>query len=435
MSAPLPRLARAPNWFEGCLFLLLLSGPPKFRNRDPLASLDGTIDLVVAFHLVVWACGGLWVLARLYPALLRRGTMPPVNGAQGLGALFILAMTLSLWHSPGILLTAFSLGQLAVMLCFVWVYTHRFGTAVCLRHLFIGVTVLAVATLALVFLAPALVITDFGTLGGVTRIRGDLIADTGSVAVIGLVLCLSSMPPLRGPVFWGALSLFGIVLAASRTRSAYVAFVVFLGMGFVYGKGLRVRQLVLPLALAALSVFFMDAFSAATSYLLRERESVQNMSDRIPLWQHLTSVVMRDSPITGLGYAAASRVASTEYNPALGNAHSAFFEVLVGGGIIGAALYLVLCASLVWFAIRLSRVGRGQPRAVSVLGLLSTALLMGFTSSAAVQPGPLGFAFWSLTALLPGLSSEAAHGRIAGNRRLLTRRSTLRADRVVVSPS
>ena len=65
-------------------------------------------------------------------------------------------------------------------------------------------------------------------MAGETRVRGDYIADTGSVAVIGLVLCLSSMPPLRGPMFWGALSLFGGLLVASRTRSAYVAFLVFL---------------------------------------------------------------------------------------------------------------------------------------------------------------------------------------------------------------
>jgi O-antigen ligase len=438
-SAPSTRVAHAPNWFESLLFLLLMSGPPKFRLRDPLASLEGAIDPVVVLHLVVWACGGLWVLARLYPAAVRRGILPPVNRAQALGALFILELSLSLWQSPGILLTAFTLGQFAVMLGFLWVFTHRFGTSACLRHLFIGVTVLAMATVALLFLAPGLVIADFSTdlevVAGVTRVRGDLFVDTGSVAVIGLVLCLSSMPPLRGPMFWGALSLFGTLLAASRTRNAWVGFLVFLALGFIHGKRLRVRKLVLPLVALALSVFFLDALSSTTDYLVRDRGSVETLSGRIPLWEHLTTVVMREAPITGLGYSAASRIVATEYNPDLGNAHSVFFEVLVGGGILGAALYLVLCVSLVWYAVRLLRVASGQPSAVAAAGLLFVALVMGVTTPAALQAEPLGFAFWSLTALLPGLLREAARARIAGGQRLHARNSILRAGTVVVSPS
>ena len=102
-----------------------MSGPPKFRDRDPFASLAGEIDLAALIQIGVWACGGLWVFARLYPSMVRRGIVPPVNPAQALGALFIAALTLSLWESPGILLTAFTLGQFAVMLGFVWVFTHR----------------------------------------------------------------------------------------------------------------------------------------------------------------------------------------------------------------------------------------------------------------------------------------------------------------------
>ena len=135
----------APNWFDSLVFLALMSGPPKFRGRDPVASLSGAIDVVVLIHITVWISGGLWVLARLYPTVLRRGTVPAVNRAQALGALFIAALTLSASQSPGLLLTAFTLGQFAVMLSFIWVFTHRFGTSACLRHLFIGVSLLAVS--------------------------------------------------------------------------------------------------------------------------------------------------------------------------------------------------------------------------------------------------------------------------------------------------
>src|SRR6187200_1637690 len=140
-SDPSARVEHAPSWFDSLLFLALMSGPPNFRDRDPYASLNGELDPVAMIQIGVWACGGLWVLARLYPAVLRRGVIPSVNLAQAIGALFIAALTLSLLESPGILLTAYTLGQFAVMLSFVWVFTHRFGTLACLRHLFIGVTI------------------------------------------------------------------------------------------------------------------------------------------------------------------------------------------------------------------------------------------------------------------------------------------------------
>jgi len=410
-----PSTPAAPTWLDSFLFLALMSGPPNFRDRDPYASLNGELDLVALIQVGFWACGGLWILARLYPSVLRRGVLPAVNPAQAMGALFIAALTLSIWESPGFLLTAFTLGQFAVMLGFLWVFTNRFGTSACLRHLFIGVSVLALVTVATYYLAPELVADGTGL---ETRLRGSNVADTGSVALIGLVLCLSGIPSIRGPMFWGAFFLFGALLALSRTRSAYVAFVVFLAIGFIFGQRLRVRALILPLAALAVSVVLLDVASSTTEYLVRDSDSIETMSDRVPLWGYLTSVVMRDAPITGLGYYAASRVVATEYNPGLGNAHSAFFEVLLGGGVLGAALYLVLCASLVVFAVRLLMVKSGQPSAVASAGLLFAALLIGFTSQSALHAGPLGFAFWSLTALLPELSREASRTKIAGHHRL-----------------
>ena len=415
-SSAAVRTAHAPTWRESLLFLLLMSGPPKFRGRDPFASLEGAIDSVVVVHIAVWLIGGLWVLARVYPAALQRGILPAMNPPQKIGILFIAALTLSLWDSPGILLTAFTLGQFAVMLLFAWVFTHRFGTSACLRHLFIGVSVLAVGIVVAAYLAPELV-TGEEFVPGETRLGGDFIADAGSVAVIGLVCCLSNTPVLRGSIFWAALSVFGALLATSRTRSAYVAFVAFLAIGFIHGKQLRVRKLILPLATVAFIVVLADAVSLTTDYLLRERESVDTMSGRIPLWQHSTDVVLREAPIIGLGYHAATRIIATEYNPGLGNAHSAFFEVLVGGGLLGAGLYVVLCGSLAVFAVRLLRVATGEPSVVAAVGLFSSALLMGITSPTALHPGPLGFAFWSLTAILPALLRQFDRARITGRQR------------------
>jgi len=430
MTSTATPIADGPNWLDSLLFVALMSGPPKFRGRDPYASLTGAIDLVVIVHVAVWVCGALWVLARLYPAMLRRGIVPAVNPAQAVGALFIASLMLSMLESPGLLLTAYTLGQFAVMLSFTWLFTHRFGAAACLRHLFITVSLLAVAIVAALVLAPELVAGDTaaetGVVIGQTRIIGGHLADLGNVAVVGLVLCLCSVPPLRGPLFWVALSLFGGLLFASRTRSAYIALLAFLVIGFTQGRGLRVRQLIVPLAAVGFGLFVKDAITSMSEFLVRSPESISTLSDRIPLWQHLTSTVMREAPLTGLGYHAASRVYATEYNPGLGNAHSAFFEVLVGGGLLGAALYLVLCGSLIWFSVRLLSLTRDRPSAVAAVGLLSAALLSGLTQAEAIHAGPLGFAFWSTTALLPGLLREANRARKAADARPHAQKSNLR---------
>ena len=197
-------------------------------------------------------------------------------------------------------------------------------------------------------------------------------------------------------------------------------------IGFTQGRGLRVRQLIVPLVAFGFGLFAMDAMTSTTDFLVRDPRSIGSMSDRIPLWQYLTSTVMREAPLTGLGYYAASRVYAPEYNPGLGNAHSVFFEVLVGGGILGAAVYLVLCGSLIWFAVRLLSLASARPSAVAVAGLLFVALLSGVTQPEGIHPGPLGFAFWSTTALLPGLLREANRARTAADERSHARKSSLR---------
>ena len=430
MTSTATRAADGPSWFDSLLFVTLMSGPPRFRGRDPYASLTGAIDLVVIVHVAVWACGALWVLARLYPSVLRRGLVPAVNPSQAVGALFIASLMLAMPESPGLLLTAYTLGQFAVMLSFTWVFTHRFGAAACLRHLFITVSLLAVAIVTALVFAPELVAgetaVETGIVIGQTRIVGGHLADLGNVAVVGLVLCLCGVPPLRGPFFWVALSLFGGLLFASRTRSSYVALMAFLVIGFTQGRGLRVRQLLVPLVALGFGLFVIDAMTSMSEFLVRSPESISTLSDRIPLWQHLTSTVMREAPLTGLGYYAASRVHATEYNPGLGDAHSAFFEVLVGGGLLAAALYLVLCGVLIWFSVRLLSLARDRPSAVAAVGLLSAALMSGLTQGEALHAGPMGFAFWSTTALLPGLLREANRARKAAEPRPHVRKSDLR---------
>jgi exopolysaccharide production protein ExoQ len=414
---------RAPTRLDSLLFLALMSGPPKFRARDITASLSGEIDSTVLIQVGVWACGGLWVFARLYPSVIKRGIVPALNTVQVIGALLIGVLCVSLWRSPGFLLTAFMLGQFAVMLSFAWVFAHRFGSSTYLRHLFAVVCALTLIMAAVAFLAPNLVF-----LGDAHRFRGDGIAPVGPVAAMGLVFCLSNVPPLRFGMFWLALTFFGVLLAASQTRTAYIAFLVYLAVGYIFGRRLPVRKLVPLLAALSLSLLLLDALAPTTDYIVRDTQSLETMSDRLPLWKYLTTAVMSEEPLTGLGYYAASRVLAPAYNPNLGNAHSAFFEIVVGGGILAAALYLLLCALLVRYAGRLLDAASGQPDALAAVGLLAVALVQGITSSEGLNGGPLGFTFWSMTALLPAMYREAASRAVLHTQRLQVRRPMSRVQ-------
>src|SRR5438477_8053641 len=51
-----------PGWAVTLLFVLLFSGPPSFRIRDPEASLVGEIDYVVILRLLVTMAAAIWVL-------------------------------------------------------------------------------------------------------------------------------------------------------------------------------------------------------------------------------------------------------------------------------------------------------------------------------------------------------------------------------------
>jgi hypothetical protein len=395
----------APTRLESLLFLALMSGPPKFRERDITASLSGAIDSTVLIQVAVWAGAGLWVLARVYPSAMKHGMIPRVDSVQVIGMLLVGALSLSLWKSPGLLLTAFMLGQFAVMLSFSWVFTHRFGVRTYLRHLFAGICVLAVVMAVAAFVAPALV---FAGSEGAQRFRGDLIAPTGPVAAIGMVFCLSNIPMLRPYIFWPVLAFFGVMLATSQTRTSFIALLAYVAIGSAFGSGLRVRQLVPVLGALLLGLVLFDVLAPTKNYMVRDTESVETMSDRLPLWNHLTQAVLREEPLIGLGYFAASRVLAPEYNERLGNAHSALFEIVVGGGLLGAGLYIVLCLALLASASRVLHAGSGNPEVLAAVGLLTVALVQGITSSEGLNAGPVGFSFWSTTALLPALWRDLA---------------------------
>src|SRR5271156_1532682 len=100
------------GFFAGVLFLLLFSGPPKLRLRDPTASLSGELDFSIIVNIIVWLMGGLWVVCQFYR--MHRGTRQRLRllFPQKMAALVILLLGASTFVSIAPAVTAFKAYQI-----------------------------------------------------------------------------------------------------------------------------------------------------------------------------------------------------------------------------------------------------------------------------------------------------------------------------------
>lgn len=104
-------LYRHPTVIAATLYLLILSGLPRFRIRDPEASLRGDMDWVVTLHAAVWGIGSLWVLWQIGRRFQARRRLLRLRLPQVLGLAMILALAVSVWKSDAPVLTNFKVYQ------------------------------------------------------------------------------------------------------------------------------------------------------------------------------------------------------------------------------------------------------------------------------------------------------------------------------------
>ncbi len=183
LSGERPRDTKCADICLGILFLLIFSGPPKLRDRDPLGSIRGDVDSVVLLHLLVWGLAGVWLCYQLVVRrLVERRALLRLWIPQKLGLMLILCLGASALVSPSPALTIFKVYQMLVMLLLSVLFVQRYGADACLHRLFVGSTLLVIAIAVSAIIAPDLVMM------GDARLRGDLIAPAGDISVISLIL-------------------------------------------------------------------------------------------------------------------------------------------------------------------------------------------------------------------------------------------------------
>jgi hypothetical protein len=406
-----------PRILETLLFLALLSGPPALRVRDPSASLSGDADWSVLLNAAVWALGAFWVFLNLGGYVLKAKSLPRFDLLYLLAFLLAFCLYLSTLSSLVPILTFYRVSQILIVILFGFFWARRFGIDSTLRHLLGGYLMLSIAIAVAAFVAPDLVYAS-GTIESVygtantdpdrgLRLRGDSIANTGSVAAMGLVLLLSYPFVIRRrTIFLSMLALEVVLLALAQTRASFAVVFMFLLLALIRFPRTTPLRAFLYFIAAIIPILAFKWLPTVLDYLLRDQEeSVGTLSDRLPLWQYIVSEVLERSPWTGVGLYANRSIAS-EYNPGLGTSHSAFVEIFSGGGILAFSVFVLILGIELFLALKLLLIFGDNPKTFAVVNLFFSTIMIGITSEEMVISSPTSFTFWIMLSLLPMTAGE-----------------------------
>jgi O-antigen ligase len=388
-----------PRLYETLLFIILVTGPPQLRSRDPYASLSGEVDWSVMLNAVIWGMAGLWVFHRVNTYLLNRRSFPRPLFTQWIALFFSFCLLLSTVVSLAPLLTAYRSLQVLVMMLFGFLWIRKYGIESMYKHLFNAYVVLCVAIALAALFAGDLVFAPYGSN---LRLRGDLIGNTGAISAMGIIVGMSYPVVRNRYALWFFLLLFFSLLIMSMTRSAYAAIFFFLLFAIVKlpkSKPLRRFLLILFFIIIPTALAF-QWMQSIFSWIIRESESITTLSDRIPLWEYTIATILERSPWLGVGFYA-NRAITLTFNPGLGTSHGAFVEVLSGAGIVGFAAFTIMLIPLIYIAIKLFLEYGNRPETFTAVSLLICVLSIGLVSEEMVIASPTGFTFWMLVSIIP----------------------------------
>jgi O-antigen ligase len=383
-----------PTGLASTLFLLLFTGPPKFRFRDPGASLSGELDFAAIIQIVVWIIAALWCTLHLF----NRTPEGPKSfwHSYRAGIVFIFTLILSIFVSLAPLLTAFKAFQVIVMLMFCYLFTVRFGVTAGLNRLMISNLILCGLIAISAIVAPELILFDSET--GAQRLTGRGIAEAGIVGSFAIILLVTLRPKMPKAVLAALTAGLVYFVFLTLMRSAYVVLVIFLVLVVLRLRITRQARHPVTLFVLILGVGIFYASSIDFSYY-RDPESIYTLSDRVGLWTYYLEAVTRDAPLLGFGFVSGPRVLGLEYNPRLGSAHSLFFEALVGGGFIGLLAFLLVFFGLAKDAIWLFLKDKSK-QSFAASALFLVVAVVGIIGGE-LDVGQIGFTFWYLVISLP----------------------------------
>jgi len=417
-SAPAKQVFGRPHLVEIALFLILLSGPPHFRERDGLASVRGELDLATLLDIGLWLLGALWVFYQLHGRLLSDHRLLRLHWIQVLALTFVATLTTSVLLSSAVFLSAYKVFQMWVMLLFGMMWTLKYGVLSTLRTLLGGYLLLAIIIILTYVLDPQLVTrtTWLSTSQTESRLLGSSVGNSGVLSLMGLILLLTLPLPKRVPRLFllGGVGLLLFLFIEARTRSAYAAALLYMLFLVFIHPGVR-RLRLFRRVLFALSPVAIMAIVPITEWVVREPDSVYTLSGRTQVWGYLVQLVFQHSPIVGMGFNS-ERVFTLSNTSLNGiSSHNVYLSVFFGGGLVSLGMLILLLAGLTIVTVRLVLHQRDQPAAYAVAGLLIVALAVGLVSENGVLAGAEGFTFFMLISMISVLAAQspAVSSRVA----------------------
>ncbi len=396
-----------PNLFESIIFGLMMSGPPKLRSRDATASLSGSVDSSILFSAMIWGLGALWMLHYFNGYALFNKRLPKFGGIHKWAVLYGGTLVLSILVSDAVFLTFYRGMQVILVVIFTEFWVRKFGVVSTFRHMVGTCVVLGLCIVLAMFVAPDLVY-----FGGENRVRGDLIANPGSLAAVTLAIIFSVRTVIQNRyVFISIVALFIFLLIVAQTRTYYGIIAFFFVLSFIrvpQSGRLRIAQYLIVLLIPL--IIMVGAAAAISEFVVRDEKSLATLSSRTPLWEYTVAQTLEQAPFTGVGFQA-NRAILLEFNDRLGNSHNAYLEILSGGGLISFGAYLIFLIPIVIYAIRLFISQGSRPEIFATVSLLFMMLIAGFTSQALIVPSVESWTFWMCVALLPRFNERMVRER------------------------
>jgi len=383
-------LVRKPGILWCLFFLLLYSGPPKFRIREGGAGVTDGLDLALVIQVIVFLGAGIYLLA------VRRKVR--FGLAQRFALVLLGVFFLSAFRSDYPAYTIFRSYQGLVLFWFSAVYIEEFGVLEHSKWLLWAGALTCFLVLLCIPLNPDAVLEYSET--GFPRLRGAGVAETGYIGPLLFTVAMAERTWLRWLcVFSGGLIAFFSLSRAAWLSVALVVLLVSLWRPKVWSVRLS------RFAIVGMVLFALLANVSGLIEKFREPpESLVNLTGRPLIWANVAETVWNGSPWIGYGHSAASRELTWDIDPALGSAHSIFVDAFAGSGLIGLAATFILAVTVLgrcWKAACAAK--EAQTFVVCALSLVILGLGV---IGGDIDTGPYAFVYWALPTSVTALMSS-----------------------------
>jgi len=385
-----PNPSKRPGIIWCVLFVLIFSGPPKFRVREGGAGVTEGLDLALIIQIGVFIAVGFY--------LLLQGRKIQLDLPQKLAVVLLGTFFISAFHSEYPAYTIFRAFQATVLFWFSASFVERFGVREHARWILWAGIVTCLLVLLCIPLNPDAVLEYSET--GFPRLRGIGVAGTGEVAPLLFVVAMAHRHTLR----WVSVILSGALAFFSLSRAAWLSVALVMALVVVWRP--KVWSLRLS-KIAVVATALIALFANASGFIENFREppdSLVDLTGRPVIWATVADAVWTGSRWIGYGHSAASRVLTWDLDPGLGSAHSIFMDAFAGSGLIGLGIMLVLTLSVAvgcWKASRLAK----TPDVFAVCALSAVVVALGIIGGD-VDTGPFAFVYWALPTLVSKVSVQ-----------------------------